>query len=207
MGTGAYTLQQLQAGRRHHAEAESELLGPKPPIKTINFKFIPEDCDAAPRAPLGRRSTGRSSSRSPDARAGRASRTQPCSSRPGMNQDQFAFNIAVKPFDDIHVRRAFAYALDRTGLVKSLLRGHGEVAVGQGEPRAVGRQADRAAGPRVLPARSTATRSTLRRRRRSCRSPKYPKASPRRSSSPTASPRPGRSPRTSRPTWRRSASS
>jgi len=39
-----------------------------------------------------------------------------------------AFNTAVKPFDDVHVRRAFAHAVDREGIVKSILGGHAEVA-------------------------------------------------------------------------------
>ncbi|MEH1017478.1 ABC transporter substrate-binding protein [Micromonospora sp. CPCC 206060] len=39
-----------------------------------------------------------------------------------------AFNIAKKPWDDIHVRKAVAHAIDRAGIVKSILRGHGTVA-------------------------------------------------------------------------------
>src|SRR5262249_53355204 len=35
---------------------------------------------------------------------------------------------AAPPFDDIHVRRAIAYAIDRAGLVKALLKGNGEAA-------------------------------------------------------------------------------
>ena len=51
-----------------------------------------------------------------------------------MNQDEFGFDMTMKPWNDVHVRRAFAYSLDRKGLVKSLLNGHGEVAVGQAGP-------------------------------------------------------------------------
>jgi peptide/nickel transport system substrate-binding protein len=40
----------------------------------------------------------------------------------------FGFNTEVKPFDEVHVRRAFAYCLDKAGLVKSLLSGHGSPA-------------------------------------------------------------------------------
>jgi peptide/nickel transport system substrate-binding protein len=38
------------------------------------------------------------------------------------------FNTAVEPFDDIHVRRAIAYACDRATYVAQLLNGHGEIA-------------------------------------------------------------------------------
>jgi peptide/nickel transport system substrate-binding protein len=34
----------------------------------------------------------------------------------------------VTPFDDIHVRRAVAYSIDKTGIVQGILRGHGEAA-------------------------------------------------------------------------------
>jgi peptide/nickel transport system substrate-binding protein len=40
----------------------------------------------------------------------------------------FGFNTEAKPFDDVHVRRAFAYCLDKAGLVQSLLGGHGSPA-------------------------------------------------------------------------------
>ncbi|MEV0588880.1 ABC transporter substrate-binding protein [Nonomuraea sp. NPDC050310] len=39
-----------------------------------------------------------------------------------------AFNTAKKPWDDVHVRRAVGHAVDRAGIVKSILRGHGAVA-------------------------------------------------------------------------------
>ncbi|GAB2866467.1 ABC transporter substrate-binding protein [Actinocorallia aurea] len=39
-----------------------------------------------------------------------------------------AFNTAVAPFDDAHVRRAIAHSVDREGIVKSILGGHAEVA-------------------------------------------------------------------------------
>ena len=40
----------------------------------------------------------------------------------------FGFNTEAKPFDDVRVRRAFAYCLDKAGLVNSLLGGHGSPA-------------------------------------------------------------------------------
>ncbi|MEV7011197.1 ABC transporter substrate-binding protein [Streptosporangium sp. NPDC051022] len=39
-----------------------------------------------------------------------------------------AFNTAKKPWNDIHVRKAVAHAVDREGIVRSILRGHGQVA-------------------------------------------------------------------------------
>jgi peptide/nickel transport system substrate-binding protein len=38
------------------------------------------------------------------------------------------FNTKVKPLDDVHVRRAIAYALDRQAMVDAIVLGHGTVA-------------------------------------------------------------------------------
>lgn len=39
-----------------------------------------------------------------------------------------AFNTTIAPFDDRHVRAAISHSIDREAIVKSVLRGHGEVA-------------------------------------------------------------------------------
>lgn len=49
-------------------------------------------------------------------------------SAPGLAVSFFSFDLSQKPWDDIHVRRAVAHAVDRQGLVKSLLHGLAEPA-------------------------------------------------------------------------------
>ncbi len=53
----------------------------------------------------------------------------------GLGVVYLAFNVTMEPFDDIHARRAFSYALDREGLVKSAIQGAGEVATAFVPPR------------------------------------------------------------------------
>ncbi len=48
---------------------------------------------------------------------------------PELRTGYISFDTAAKPWDDVHVRRAMAYALDRRGLVRAVLRGYGEPAV------------------------------------------------------------------------------
>ncbi|MCD4556683.1 ABC transporter substrate-binding protein [Schaalia sp. lx-100] len=48
------------------------------------------------------------------------------------------FDTAVAPFDDIHVRRAIAYAVDRNSIVSSVLNGKGEVATSIESPEQLG---------------------------------------------------------------------
>mgnify|MGYP000845007666 CR=1 FL=1 len=45
---------------------------------------------------------------------------------------------AVEPFDDIHVRKAVAHAVDRTAIVSSILKGQGTVATGIEPPEQLG---------------------------------------------------------------------
>jgi peptide/nickel transport system substrate-binding protein len=47
---------------------------------------------------------------------------------PSTQIDYVAFNQARAPFDDVHVRRAISYAIDREALVKAVLFGNGEAA-------------------------------------------------------------------------------
>ncbi|GAA2210095.1 ABC transporter substrate-binding protein [Nonomuraea monospora] len=56
-----------------------------------------------------------------------------------------AFNTAKKPWDDVHVRKAVAHAVDREGIVKSVLRGHGKVAATIPDPAQWGGVLDSAA--------------------------------------------------------------
>lgn len=47
---------------------------------------------------------------------------------PSTQMDYIEFNQKVKPLDDVHVRRAISYAIDRTALVKAVLFGNGSPA-------------------------------------------------------------------------------
>lgn len=47
---------------------------------------------------------------------------------PSSRTDFLVFNQKHKPFQDVHVRRAIAYALDRQSMVKAALFGNGQVA-------------------------------------------------------------------------------
>ncbi len=44
---------------------------------------------------------------------------------PSTRTDYILMNENVKPYDDVHVRRAISYAIDRAALVKTLLFGNG----------------------------------------------------------------------------------
>jgi peptide/nickel transport system substrate-binding protein len=133
MGTGAYRITGYKPDQSLTLERNESYWGQKPAVKKIELKFIPEDSarllalrsgqiDGTFIVPLG------------ESKSWQRVHGITVSYAPGMNQDEFGFDMTMKPWSDVHVRRAFAYALDRQGLVKSLLQGHGEVAVGQAAP-------------------------------------------------------------------------
>src|SRR5262249_44956095 len=47
---------------------------------------------------------------------------------PELRTAYLSFDVSTAPWDDVHVRRAVAYSLDKAGLVKSVLRGYGQPA-------------------------------------------------------------------------------
>ena len=47
---------------------------------------------------------------------------------PELRTAYVSLDTATPPFNDVHVRRAIAYALDKAGLVKAVLHGYGQTA-------------------------------------------------------------------------------
>ena len=94
------------------------------------------------------RSTGTTtSSRRTSRRCSRTSGLQ-IIDRPSFNVGYVTINQAVKPFDDIRVRQAVAYGLDRASVVGSFYAGRGTGARSNFEPPSVqGYNAERHAVP------------------------------------------------------------
>ncbi|MFC8452065.1 ABC transporter substrate-binding protein [Kitasatospora sp. NPDC057223] len=57
---------------------------------------------------------------------------------PDRSYAGLTFNTSVAPFDDPHVRRAVAHAIDRAAIVKEVLHGHGQVATALSTPEQFG---------------------------------------------------------------------
>jgi peptide/nickel transport system substrate-binding protein len=52
----------------------------------------------------------------------------------GVRPPYFVFNSKKPPFEDLRVRQAMNYAVDREGIVKGILQGYGEVRIGPFSP-------------------------------------------------------------------------
>ena len=85
---------------------------------------------------------------------------------------------SAPPFDDLHVRKAIAYAIDRDGLVKALLKGNGEPAMALNPPEMWSGVLPAEAGAGLLRHASRLSASTSTRPRPSSRNRSIPTASP-----------------------------
>jgi peptide/nickel transport system substrate-binding protein len=47
---------------------------------------------------------------------------------PELRTAYLSLDVAIEPWNDVHVRRAVAYSFDKAGLVRAVLRGYGDVA-------------------------------------------------------------------------------
>ncbi|MFN8022129.1 MAG: ABC transporter substrate-binding protein [Acidimicrobiales bacterium] len=127
LGTGPYKVVKFEPDSGIELERVDTWWGGKVPVKTLKIQFIPEestrllarksgDIDIAVSISLDQASQWESTDATDVLYA------------PDRSYVGIDFNTAVEPFDDIHVRRAVAFACNRDAFVEKLLGGHGEVA-------------------------------------------------------------------------------
>ena len=127
MGTGPFRFTSYQADEGITAVRNDTYWGKKPVIKNLNVKVIQ---DSQTRQLAMRSGEIDGTFGIPLQEADQWSRIQEAKTllAPGMVVWFIVFNVNAAPWNDIHVRRAFAYCCDREGIVKALVRGHGKVA-------------------------------------------------------------------------------
>lgn len=127
MGTGPYQYTSFEADKGVSAVRFEGYWGQKPVVKNINLKFITDaqtlqlayrsgEVDGVFSVPLAQSEQWASIAHSR------------MTFKPGMIVWALCMDVTKAPFSDIHVRRAFAYACDRKGIVSALLHGHGQPA-------------------------------------------------------------------------------
>jgi len=135
-GTGPYKVTSFTPDSGVELEATGSWWGGDVAIKKVVIKFIPEESTRI----LARESgdidlaVNISISQAPQWKKAGSTTVLFAPNRSYVGID---FNTAVAPFDDVHVRRAIAYAADRSGFVKSLLDGHGQPATALTTPEQI----------------------------------------------------------------------
>ncbi len=133
LGTGPYRAVEFKPDSHAVFERVDTWWGGTPEIATVRFDFIPDentrllartsgDIDIALNVPLDQ------------VEAWEAVDATELLFTADHSYVGLLFNQNVAPFDDVHVRRAFAHSVDRESIVSSILHGHGEVALGVPTP-------------------------------------------------------------------------
>ncbi|MBB6411914.1 ABC transporter substrate-binding protein [Mesorhizobium sangaii] len=133
LGTGPYKLVEFVPTDHVILEARDDYWGPKPVVKRITFQAIP-DRQARLLAMQSGDIDGTFDLAISDVDQWRALSNVDIVTKPSLGVFALTLDHSTPPFDDIHVRRAVAYAVDREGLVKALLKGNGEAATALNPP-------------------------------------------------------------------------
>lgn len=127
IGTGPYMLKSWTVGDKLVLTANPKYWGTKAKIKNIILKPIADNAARLQALQTGE-IQGYDLVDPADIGSIASSSTLKILSRPAFNVGYVGINQKMKPFDDIHVREALAYGLDRSGVVKSFYAGRGQVA-------------------------------------------------------------------------------
>jgi peptide/nickel transport system substrate-binding protein len=133
LGTGPYKLVEFVPTDHVILEARDDYWGPKPVVKRITFHAIP-DRQARLLAMQNGDIDGTFDLAISDVDQWKALGNVDIVTAPSLGMYALTLDHSAPPFDDIHVRRAVAHAVDREGLVKALLKGNGEAATALNPP-------------------------------------------------------------------------
>jgi peptide/nickel transport system substrate-binding protein/oligopeptide transport system substrate-binding protein len=133
-GTGPFVLTEWRHNQYLRLEARSDYFEGKPKIKGIVYKIIPEDLTA-----VADFESGNLDVLTIPASEFKRYKESPkwkdlISSAPGINTYYLGFNCARPPFNNILLRKAVSYAIDREKILKTLYEGRGVLASGPVPP-------------------------------------------------------------------------
>jgi peptide/nickel transport system substrate-binding protein len=134
LGTGPYKLTEFSPAEKAVLEARDDYWGPvKPVAKRIVFTGIP-DHQTRLLAMKNGDIDGTFDLAISEVDQWKALGNCDVITAPSLGVFLLTMDQAAAPFDDIHVRKAIAYAVDREGLVKALLKGNGAAATALNPP-------------------------------------------------------------------------
>ncbi len=126
-GTGAYKFKSWEVGNRLVLERNDAYWGKKAFLKTVIFRPISNNAARLQALQTGE-IQGYDLVEPQDIATIKKSNNLKILSRPAFNVGYVTINQKVKPFDNVLVRQAVAYGLDRPGVVRSFYAGRGAVA-------------------------------------------------------------------------------
>ncbi|MCZ3389807.1 MAG: ABC transporter substrate-binding protein [Actinomycetia bacterium] len=135
-GTGPYKVTKFEPDSMVELERVDTWWGGSAPVKTVRIDFIPEEATRQLARQQGDIDMAINISLD-QAQAWEDTEATSVLFAPNRSYVGIDFYFKAAPFDDIHVRRAIAYACDREAYVNQLLDGHGEAATALTTPEQV----------------------------------------------------------------------
>ncbi|WP_084259701.1 ABC transporter substrate-binding protein [Microtetraspora malaysiensis] len=137
VGSGPYKVTEFAPDSHVELTRVDTWHGPRPKVAKIRFEFIADDntrllawqankADMSLNVPLAQ---ARQWEAAPGTRVVYAA---------DRSYAGLTFNVTAKPFDDVHVRKAVAHAINRDAIVQKILRGRGQVATALSTPEQFG---------------------------------------------------------------------
>lgn len=127
VGTGPYTVKEWINDDHLTLEAYPDYWGGAPQVKTLIFKPIKEASSAVAALSTGAADILLSLS---DALKGQIGKDARVETLDGLRKMFVVLNTKVKPFDNVLVRQALNYAIDKDAIVKNLLGGDSRLVAG-----------------------------------------------------------------------------
>lgn len=123
VGTGPYRLTQYVPDQRTVYEAYAGYWGSKPKTRRIITTFLGDASALAASAESGQVDLGFRTFNPEDLRRLQQSARVTVLRGPSLSVRYIVFNVTAKPFDDVRVRRAVAFALDRDRIAQNVFGG------------------------------------------------------------------------------------
>lgn len=125
LGTGPYRVVEFSPAERVVLEARDDYWGGTPVVKRITIVAIPDEQTRILAMQNGD-IQGTFAVSISNIEQWQALPNATVSTAPSLATFVLPLDQSMAPFDDVHVRRAIAYSVDRDGLVNALLKGQGE---------------------------------------------------------------------------------
>jgi peptide/nickel transport system substrate-binding protein len=116
MGTGAFVLQSFDPNTGIEATANPHWWNGRVNVKRLSIKFFNDDTSMA----IAFRGGAVDMAETFDARGFSTTANTKLLTTPAFTDGYFGMNYQVAPFNNIHVRKAVAYAIDKAGILKAV---------------------------------------------------------------------------------------
>ncbi|MEC0227441.1 glutathione ABC transporter substrate-binding protein [Paenibacillus alba] len=137
IGTGPFKFQSWTPGQEMILVKNDSYWGEIPKVDKVVYKVVPEDTTRVAMVESGEVQI---SDQLPVTELDRVknSTSMTLARTEGLGVEYIGFNVKKKPFDDVRVRQAFSYAIEKDSIIKGVYNGVGSKAISALSPKMIG---------------------------------------------------------------------